>query len=171
MRILVRPLKHTLAALGILSLALVLLSGTSQKAHAAPQKHETPQGANCYAPKIANNDLVEDTGPQQGYITYSTHTETCGSDDQETWSQTLNCASQTYNINADAWQSQGTVPGSIRYNETGRSGYWAIPNTCGWYSMRDTGIYWFPPTPFYGCSWFHNYETGGGADYLCARSS
>lgn len=174
MKILVRPLKHILAVLGVLSLALVLLSGTPQKAHASPQQHERPQ--DCPAPgSTPSMDRVIEPGFQQGYIDLETWTYNCSnywpSKNDTSYAFVTNCASQTYNVNADAWMSQGTVPGATRYNETGRSGYWAIPNDCNLWKMRTTSMYTWPPSPFYGCSWFNVYELNITYDYVCVRIS
>jgi len=82
-----------------------------------------------------------------------------------------NCTSRSqFNVQTDGWESQGTVPGSTRSNETGRNGYVAIPNDCSWYNEQYVAFYWFPPTPLYVCGWFHVYETGYAVDYVCVRA-
>ncbi len=70
----------------------------------------------------------------------------------------------------DAWESQGTILGATRYNETGRNGYVAYPNDCARYESQGIGYYWWAPSPMWVCGWYHVYETDFSVDYVCVQA-
>jgi hypothetical protein len=81
----------------------------------------------------------------------------------------LDCSDKTYSINVDLWLSHGTVPGSSRYGESGRSGYYTYPGDCQWHTSPNYASDRVD-NPDWACAWAQVYGVGA-RDYMCTNNN
>ncbi|MBA2392385.1 MAG: hypothetical protein H0V70_06525 [Ktedonobacteraceae bacterium] len=141
----------------ITTLALLFLSVPQPLAHAS-----AANPAGCYYPE--STYYIR-------YVESDTQGESLGCQpiNAFAYEYSLDCTDQTYSINVDLWLSHGTVPGSARYGDSGRSGYYTYPGDCQWHAAPNRAVARVD-NPDFACAWAQVYGAGA-RDYMCTNNN
>ena len=143
----------------IATLALLFLSVPQPQAHASAARP-----ANCY---------YRYTYYYIGNVESTTEGQSLGCTPiyAFAYEYSADCVDSTYTINVDVWLTHSPTPGSVRYNDNGRSGYWTHPGDCQWHEpppLNDASAR--VDNPDYACAWADVYRVGS-RDYMCTYNN